>query len=341
MELEWRLSIIKESPVILYLVACFSSPYPAILPLFHPPPTMDELDATPLIFDPNSQMTTNQFLFLYGCWALLDLGSHPLDILSRMKVKTIGHHKSLAAPEHEYLVIDTVDPSNKSFKFILDRRPANTTTDSTPAVDDQISYRTRLTNKLRKLINTLTRFIVPNESVDSSSLAFTSLSIEDKGTLALVQTSDLVSESLEKSGCETPAIDRFLGQNHLSLSHYHGQVTAYCQPRELSLFQLVVLSNVVHDLYPTYTVLDTQCFFYAQVVYRATKKIFGTVPLQSADESQGLVDNIDSHHAEDFKFGHYKGCLVSLVPPEILSQVESTYAGTYPQEVTKVSFINL
>jgi hypothetical protein len=70
-------------------------------------------------------------------------------------------------------------------------------------------------------MNTLANFIVLNKS-SNPSFAFDSLSIGDKATLSLVQTADLMLDSLDKSGSDTPAIDRFLGQNYLRLPRYYG-----------------------------------------------------------------------------------------------------------------------
>jgi hypothetical protein len=329
------MAITKESSVILYkLATCFPSPYPAILSLFHPPPTMDELDASPVIFDPNSLMTTNHIIFLFSCWASLD-PSQPVNILSRFKVETISHHKLPSSPEHEFLVIKTVDPHDKSYRFILERRPSEMTA-VTPVVDP-IPYRTRLFNKVKKLMATLGNFIVPNES-----FAFDSLSIGDKTTLSLVQTTDLMLDSMDKSGNDTLAVDRFLGQNYLSSPRYHGQVVAHFKPHELSLFKLVLLSHVVHEMHQTYAIFSQQCYFYASLVYTATQQIFGISPSKSADENQDLPEyNIDSHFTGAFKHGRWKGVLVTLVDQDEVSNVERAYKVAYLAQVAKVSFIYL
>ena len=274
----------------------------------------------------------------------------PADILSQFKVQTISHIKMPMSPEHEFLVIETVDQSDKPYLFILERRPSETRTGVTPVVDSS-TYRTRLVDKLKKLIKTMTNFIVPIEShlmsnkegfssSSSSSFAFDSLSIGDKATLSLIQTSDLMSDSLEKSD-NTLAIDRFLGQNYLRSTRYHGQIVGYFKPHLLTLFDLVLLAHVVHEMYPTYTLLGQQCFFYARLVYASIQKIFGISPLKSADENGCLVYSIDSHLTVTFKYGRWKGILVNLIDEDTVSKVSDAYAVAYSDQVAKVFFIYL
>ena len=60
--------------------------------------------------------------------------------------------------------------------------------------------------------------------------------------LSLIQTSDLMSNSLEKSD-NTLAVDRFLGQNYVHSPQYHGQIVGYFKPAQLTLFHLVLFGH--------------------------------------------------------------------------------------------------
>jgi hypothetical protein len=58
-------------------------------------------------------------------------------------------------------------------------------------------------------------------------------------------------------------------------------------------------------MHPTYTILSQQCYFYARLVYTATKEIFGISPSQSANKS-ALVTLV-------FQGDEFSGLLVSMV----------------------------
>lgn len=299
---------------------------------------MDEqLDAAPIIFDPNSLLTTNHMLFLFSCWAsMLPDPSPPVEIFSQFKVTSISHNKILESPQHEFLVIETVDPSEKSYQFVLERRSSERRT-ITPAVEPG-NYRTRLMDKLKKLVNTLTSILVPNDS--SSTFNFDSLSIGDKTSVSLVQSADLMTHVIDKSD-DTPAVDRFLGQNYLRSPHYHGQIVAYFKPDKLTIFEVILLAHVVHEMHPTYTLLGEQCYFYTRIIYAATQQIFGVSPSKSANENEDLVYFIDSHLTTPVKYGRWKGILINIVDEDAVSKVKDAYAVTYSDQIAKVFFIYL
>ena len=74
-----------------------------------PPPTMAES----LLLNPNSAMSTTQFLYNITSWA-----SHSDDhdqILDRFQIICITHHKNLSSLEHEYLIIETMEMTKSDF----------------------------------------------------------------------------------------------------------------------------------------------------------------------------------------------------------------------------------
>ena len=117
--------------------------------------------------------------------------------------------------------------------------------------------------------------------------------------------------------CPIPSINHrtvrpqivFLEENFIHSPRLCGQNVQYFKPNHLSLFELALLANVVHDLYPTYSLLGRQCYFYANLVYTAAKIHFGVCPCPSKniDETQDMVYIIDSHWHLSNKFGRWKG----------------------------------
>jgi hypothetical protein len=140
---------------------------------------------------------------------------------------------------------------------------------------------------------------------------------------------------------DTPAVDRFLGQNYLRSPHYHGQIVAYFKPDKLTIFEVILLAHVVHEMHPTYTLLGEQCYFYTRIIYAATQQIFGVSPSKSANENEDLVYFIDSHLTTPVKYGRWKGILINIVDEDAVSKVKDAYAVTYSDQIAKVFFIYL
>lgn len=265
-------------------------------------------------------------------------------MLSRFKINSINHIKLLQeSPEHEFLIIETVDPSNKPYLFLLERRSSESrVVDSEPT-----TYMDKLLEKIKKIKTTLTSFVNPPHLVEegfgsspcSLSMALETLSIGDKASLCLIQSSNLMSDSLDKSENSRVAIDRFLGQNHVFSSRYHGKVIGYLKPKHLTLFELVILSHVVHELYPYYSLLSNQCFFYARLIYATIEHHFGISPSISADEKKDVVYNIDSHLS--IHYGRWKGIKVNAIDEETVSKVINVYKAAYNKQIAKVFFVYL
>ena len=84
-------------------------------------------------------------------------------------------------------------------------------------------------------------------------------------------------------------VDRFLGQNYVPSAQWPGKNVRYFKPDHLTLFELVLIANVVHRMYPTSSVLGEQCHFYVRLVYTALEKYFCTSASKSTDESKDTV----------------------------------------------------
>jgi hypothetical protein len=64
-------------------------------------------------------LTTDTFFLLYKTWAEKDTNPHK--ILSQFEVLCVMHNKLPESPEHEFLIIETIDKQNKRKLFILER----------------------------------------------------------------------------------------------------------------------------------------------------------------------------------------------------------------------------
>jgi hypothetical protein len=288
------------------------------LSFFQPRPTTHELqvDAASIIFDPNMFMTTNHVLFLFSCWASMPPSdsSKPVDIF-KLKVQTITHNKRPNPPEIEFLVIEAVDQSNKTYLFILQRtvsRPGVTMgSDHEPGPP----YRTRPVEKIRKFIATLaTSITVPLEShLPSTEEGSSSSSSSSSPSTTFDSLS--IGDSPNNSD-DFPVIDRFLGGNYVRSARWHGQMVRYFKPDHLTLFEVVLLAHVVHELHPTSSILEERLFFYVRLVYTALENCFAFIGAsKSADETKDLVNKIEE---------------------EIVSKVITLYKIAYDEHVAKV-----
>ena len=312
-----------------------------LLSFFQPRPMMYELDAASMVFDPNSFMTTNHVLFLFSCWASMPPSdsSKPVDILSQFKVRIITHNKRPNSPEHEFLVIETVDQSNKTYLFILQRTVSRPGVTLGPHDEPGPPYRTKPLEKIRNFIATLAASItVPHESHLPISTEEGSSSSSSSSSPSTTFDALSIGDSLDKSD-NFPVVDRFLGQNYVHSAQWHGQIVRYFKPDHLTLFELVLLANVVHETHPTSSILGEQSYFYVRLVYTALENLFCISASKSAHESKDLVCNIDSHL--DIEYGHWKGPMVNKIEEETVSKVITMYKIAYLEQVAKVFFIYL
>lgn len=234
-------------------------------------------------------------------------------------------------PENEFLAIETVDQSNTTYRFILQRtvlRPGVTPwPDSSPGPP----YRTSTVEKIKEFIASLAASIaVPYERHLPSTEEGSSSSSSSPPT-----TFDSLSigDSLDKSD-DLPVADRFLGENYVHSAQCHGQIVRYFKPDHLTLFELVLLANVVHEMHPTSSILGER--FYVRLVYAALENYSCISASTSADASTDLVCNIDS-----IEYDHRKGPMDNKIEEESVCKVITAHKNAYREHLAKVFFIYL
>ena len=247
--------------------------------------------------------------------------------------------KQKVSPEHEFLVLDTIDNSDQSHrKFILER----TTSLLEAAVEkrESESNRESLIDKAKKFASILGQLLYPqsphppppsaaaSSSSSSISLEYASMTILDRSTVSLAQSVDIVSESLDKVG-SCPACDVFLGENTLRKKFYREAVTVRAiRPRNLKLFQLALLAHVIHELYPEYALLRQQCFFFASVVIFTIEERFGVLPAEGATGDSDLADLNKS--------GRWRGVKVRVVTDGVINAVVRKFNEKYEEKLKMV-----
>lgn len=267
--------------------------------------------------------------------------------------------------EHEYIVIETRDREDgKSRLFILDRmsHKAGILPDRSQGEGEEILKKPNLNIVTQVLAKFpwLLYLISPSRSISRvpslesmeegtfrptsasasksslfpfiSSLSDIPRSLPDSDTVSLSATN--VARSLSDSVCkgsERAANDRLQGENAIFGRRYaFGQNARWIKPKELSLFELVILAEVVHNFAPEYTTLKRNCFWFCNIIFDSISDIF-------------RQDDLDSEDGERAgKFGicqRWKGFKVTDTDAEELSKIAGNFRAEHRKALNEVKFV--
>jgi hypothetical protein len=308
--------------------------FASILSFFKPQRmSSGSLDPALVILDPNARFTPNGLFLLFKGWASLPpSGTTTEEILSRFKVEKVTHFKLQNRTEHEYLVVEVGGGLGKTNRFVLDRMAVTVGTgpgDSMPVPQVEVDFFARLKKCVASLL------IVASASSSETSPG-PNISSADKSSLSLTETASFLSDSLNLSD-DRPAYDRFMGECTLTGSKLKdGMAMRSCKPQNLTLFKLVVLSQAVYKLYPTYSLLKEQCYFFAGIVFAAVKQNWYVRPSDSAEEKEETAEDIDSPNC-----GTWKGLKVNMVDPQAVPELIDIYDQLYSTVIAEVFLLLL
>lgn len=245
--------------------------------------------------------------------------SDPNSLLDSLVVVWMWQLKQDSTPFHEVSVIETNDPShgNKTRFFILERiYHRNGGIDRSDLTEVTPDNKAEAATKAE-----------PCETLLPPLLPTPRLSVGDSTSLAVVQGSHKISESLEKQ--DYPALDRFLGE--ICVERYSTwQCVRQIHPRGLNFFNLVLLAHVVHMSAPNYTSLKDNCFWYLTTIFDAITAHFGVDPT-SKDPQRENKYSFDSN-----KPGRWNGMLITTSNPVEISEIVSKYREQYALQMAKV-----
>ena len=330
----------------------FSSYFSSVLMPFFPcnllPRNLFSLFFSPMesqagcLMEPGSTTSTGLFLLALRGWGYDFLSSEPdpdpSKFLEEVQVTCILHNKMPASPEHEFLVIETKDREGFVRPLILERTVRlQGDQDSADLESAQNTAPGQGARKLFERFQQIYRTMLPpgpESSEEGSSLlpqtspTASALSLVDRLTTSSALSADLISQPLYsklfKEVRDTPAIDRFLGQDYVFSAEWQGQNIRHLKPgRPLSLFEFAILAEAVHSKFPLYSLLREQCYFFAGAVYSAVLHEFGA---DSEGPSGGLPQ----------KYGRWGGALVSLVPDAVVLEIVAEYRAKRDSEILKV-----
>jgi hypothetical protein len=156
-------------------------------------------------------------------------------------------------------------------------------------------------------------------------------------SLGATKASQMISDSLDKGDRELIAVEQISGENAIQKCRY-GQArnARQIKPNNLKMFNFVLLANVVNNFAPTYTCLDKNCYWSANIMMDACIELFGLNNSTSPEDAtmQNTYAPIDAHHSKIS--GHWKGWKVSHTNPDDLSIIIQEYKKAHTRKISEV-----
>lgn len=305
-----------------------------------------------ILLNPDYATPTSIFLIVLSKWGseFCESNSDPNHFLSQIEVTCVMHNKMPNEPEHEYLVVETQDRLGKIKSLILERTvgSADNTQDVSPG-EGFLKLSKRLTQiACDTMISSSQPSYLTSMEEGTVSHTLSSLSPWDKVTVSSTRSADLLAESfkdnlqkLHKHKLDdlhdSPAFDQFLGENYVFSQKWHGQNVRHLKPmKKLSLFELAVLADVVHNEFPKYKLLKEQCYFFAGLIYSAIEYRFGVASSSSHVSTNQELVQIENSQLTN-RYGRYNGVLVSNVEHQDVVDIVLKYEIAYALEIAKVT----
>ena len=320
--------------------------------------TMSDSYAFSSLLVPNLCTNTSAFLSVYRD------GIEQSDntaALTRFSVQAITLNKKInTLYQHEYMTLSVLDQvTGKNHFFYLERQasPAPSTptpeisvpstptpeisAPSTPTSGDQDSetYPLLIVNPPSRLAT-----LNPHSAKRSSSYGLSALG--DKLSIA---SAKLLSASAATSSTPSAADDRFLGSgtfiNSLTINNRMGVLIDQMAPKNLSLFELGILADVVHNEAPTYTLYGEQCYWYTSVILDVLRLFYEDTLKPAPDAtSDEAVPIISSDYLPQLA-GRWKHLLIiapeGITTKAVITKAAVNFALRQDVEFSKViSFLN-
>lgn len=269
------------------------------------------------------------------------------DFYERIKVVNLRLNKHHGPLEHEYVIIETEDRDDGAGRYFCIDRQLKV---RDPPPDGPEEHDTEKNPKARghKLLNNL--FRTPSASTLSSMEEGTSLSppisfpshqqsIADEMTLCSTKIAHTVAKA-KKKGSKLDSSDRILGHEWVFNSGYlNGQNGRQIAPINMSLFDLVVLAQVVHEFAPEYSTLEHNCYWYCNIIVDACIELFELEAIGPITKDSETRVKFGPH--DTAVSGRMKGIKVSHTNPADLAIVVRDFKKARSKALQRVKFFFL
>jgi hypothetical protein len=301
-----------------------------------------------------------------------------INFLDRLDVVWMWLNKESEGSEHEYVVVETRDrDDNKSRLFILDRVIHKVGVLPDPPQDEPEGLGNKKAGIVAIILQKFpwlsylispSRPVTPMPSLESieegmprpapntssslfpPDLTFSDVhlslpdsdTISDNVSISANNVARVLTNSINKDG-ERAALDRLQGENKLFSSRYaYGQNARWIKPKQLSLFELVVLAETVHEFNSAYTTLQWNCFWFGHTIFDAVVHIYGVEDSISPEDGERQhkfvsMDSALSHPGPGIS-GRWKGYKVSdtRVNDEELSKIDRQFRAAHRRAMDEV-----
>jgi hypothetical protein len=305
-------------------------------------PTTPMRDSLLQIIDSTLVMTTREVLrdFIH----IATTADNTEEVLNRFHVKGISHCKDRnKMPHHELLVVEVIDAlDSHSYFLILERTSSGIRSDSSQGGVVQAFIDTQ-----RTVLNSISRsrehlgYQAVDEATYSSTSSSTSslqqLSLKDSAALALSGAAHASSHSVSSTFL---AYDTFRGGRSVEQYAHSIHNIRQLSPSGLSLFDLVVLADCIHESEPDYTTLGTQCFWFASMVCNVVEQEYTSDVITGPSSSSGGQSIGSTNYLPDLS-GRVKGVLVSRLDDEATLDMVSKFLADLAAMRKSVSFITV
>jgi hypothetical protein len=320
------------------------------------------------LFDSPIVMDTQFFLTSFREKMLLSNHS-PDAVIQRFKVKSLTLNKRTSSTtQHEYLSIEISDTQSqdtyaRNYIIFLERTSSDLRFDRDSEDSDEyfsshpdsaeicasISRALKDTPSFQSTLPHLTRAdhipLLPLVATSPGSLASPpplqrSPSLSQLLDAASFSSGQLAhgSKTILAKSTAIRAQDQFLAGENARYTHGQGQTIRQLVPHDLSLFNLVVLANVVHEHHPVYSLLRRQCYWYANTIFEVISlsnacTILGAPTLEFDD-----VRIPPRLYLPDLA-GRWMGLRISIVSAKIVELMKGKFEDRSARELTTVCFI--
>lgn len=136
---------------------------------------------------------------------------------------------------------------------------------------------------------------VPDESESTSPLPHISMSVIDTITSSLIGAVALARKGSRSTSPQMIAVDSISGCRPHTLNVK--DCIDHLKPVGLSLFDVVLLAQVVHEYAPIYGLFDNHCYMFASVVFHAIIKLYSppASPLDPSHDSTEVSEPINAN----------------------------------------------
>jgi hypothetical protein len=332
--LPYLLSFFRPLMVSLSFPASLSQPIP------NPSKSNNKGYYWNLIVDPDFNQEVDLAKQFY-----IDASSGPgcENLFEQIEVVQLRLNKHPGPLGHEFIIVETWDTKDETKRlFVLDRQfKVDEGPPNRPEENNRKKNTDTMTHKLLEGLKlSPSRPVSPLSAMEEGTLISRTvsypdhqLSVGDGLSLSAARMARTLSNSKDKGGTKMHGYDRLMGENSLLNTGYaFGQNGRQITPIDLTLFNLIILAQVVHDYAPEYTFLDRNCYWFCSMIFDACIELFKIENLN--DES-----NVKFGPHDTTVSGRLMGVKVSHTDIGELSDVVREYRNAHSEAYAQVKLI--